>query len=208
MNKFIFCETDDFRPSLISKWYLYWDKLKQEFPDLKVTVYVPTNYQEFGETNEDIQDNEEFEEWFIKRKDWIEINLHGTTHRKPPTYLLSYNTQKKDILNSIKILKPYINIESIGFKAPFYRMNDITKKVLKNCHIKWFNLWWKIFTFEKTEDFNYVVLGTHTGNYALQKNPDDIEIIFDELREKIKKFKDEKYIFSTIGEEIKNYITK
>lgn len=196
-------ETDDFRPSLIPKWERTWDKLKAEIPELKVTCYIPIFYQEFGvNLEEDIRDNQKFKDWFLKRKDWVEIAVHGFDHKKPPEYLKNSIEQSASIKKSLAALKDYLP-NYYGFKAPFYRISNITLELLRDYGFSWYCQWWCAVPLKvNIRPINIQVVGTHTGTKE-QNNPDDIEIIYDKFLSDLNIYKKIGLKFSTISEEIK-----
>lgn len=160
----------------------HFDELKKVHKELQVTAYVPTYYKEFGTKKENnIRDNKDFYRFWKKRKDWLKIALHGYSHRKPPEYLRSKYHQVLSLNNSFKVLSPYLE-PFFGFKAPFYRINNLTPNILDLIGVSWYCQWWSFIPLRviKRQIPHYVVLGTHCGTKE-QNNPDNIDKIYDQL---------------------------
>lgn len=165
-------------------------------------------YQEFN-TNKinEISKSKDFREWYDKRKDWVEIVIHGVDHKKPPEFLRSKEEQEEIIKKCIKDLKPYLNMGCLGFKSPFYRMNNNTLEILKRLGFKWVNEWWHIVPLEVIKKpLEFMLLPSHTGNLPLQKNPDDIELAYDELNKILFDAESKGFTYATIGEAIKEVL--
>lgn len=195
----IVATTDDFRPSLIPLWESTWDKLKEKHPLLKVTVFVAPFNQEFGVNEEDnISNSQAFKEWFIERIDWVIIELHGFDHTKPPENIRSEDEQERIVKSSIFALRDYIDVDYIGYKAPFFQANSTMTTVLARCGIKWYDQWYHLNFVEpnKKPIPPHLVIPTHT-NMEVAQNPDQIDKIYDELDKKLTELEDMGWKYST-----------
>lgn len=94
------------------------DELKVRIPQLKVNCFVIAK---------DIQDW--FKEWYISRKEWVEIGVHGYDHDNPPE--CEREDRKERIEKALKILKPYLP-KKYGFRAAGFQMTASTYPVLRD----------------------------------------------------------------------------
>lgn len=93
------------------------DILKSKNPELKVNCFVIAK---------DI--NDWFPEWYLDRKEWVEIAVHGYDHDYPPE--CERDDKEERILKALNILRPYLP-EKYGFRAPGFQMTATTYPILK-----------------------------------------------------------------------------
>jgi len=119
--------TDDYNPEFIPLW-IYWDRLKDRHPHLKVTIFVPAMWQ--GKERNDVSTNREFRNWYARRKTWVEIGCHSLHHDYPPEFLRGKKEQERILRESLEKLKDYLRWPFL-FKPPGYRSNQDTVELLK-----------------------------------------------------------------------------
>ena len=207
MNKmYMVITSDDLNPSTLNLFNEYWKKLKQNHPELKVTFYVPVNYREFGGNN-DITDSVEFKQWFTENRSWCDVELHGLTHEKPPEFHRGFEEQLSRIGNSINALCDYLDLSCIGFKAPFYRMNEDTVKALSSFNVAWYSQWWNLNLLKPNIRMvpPFIEIGTHTGP-SQANNPDNIDIYFDRLDSLLYQLEKEGRKYKTMRDIVKGAI--
>ena len=115
--------TDDVCPSNL-KFFNYWDKVKEEVPNLKLVCFTIANYKNI----EDVSKDEDFIKWFEERKDWVEIGVHGHDHLYPPEG--DRNNYAELIKKSLDILKPFLPKDFL-YRAPGFQHTCFTEGVLK-----------------------------------------------------------------------------
>lgn len=94
------------------------EKLKEKFPNLKVTCFV---------MGKDAGD-------YLK-KDWIEVGVHGWEHTYPPE--CERDNQREFIIKGLEVLRPYLSL-NFGFRAPGFQVTASTYPILKKlgfCYI-------------------------------------------------------------------------
>ncbi|MDO8623126.1 MAG: DUF2334 domain-containing protein [archaeon] len=180
---FICVTSDDLQPQTLPLFEKYWKPLKEKHHDLLVTFFVAPYNQEFGQGEEnDVSKSESFKKWFEENKDWCEVEIHGYDHTKPPENQRSIEEQDELIQKSIDIMKPFIDDTCLGYKSPFYRMNQNTIKILQSYGFSWYSQWWSLIPLnvinKKIPDF--FEIGTHTS-LPEGKNPDNIDVFYDQL---------------------------
>ena len=104
---------DDINTKYIDHLYKL-DKLKEKYPDFKVTCFV-------------IAENfsDELKKWL--NQDWIEAAVHGYSHDGIPE--CERDDREKTIKKSYKILKPCLP-EKYGYRAPGFQMTASTYPIL------------------------------------------------------------------------------
>ena len=93
------------------------DELKIKIPTFKVTCFVIAE-----------DTNGWFGKWFKERSGWIEVAVHGYSHKGMPE--CERNDKKERILNAFEILQPYLP-EIYGFRAPGFQMTASTYPIIK-----------------------------------------------------------------------------
>jgi len=101
------------------KFFKYWDKVKEKQPDLKLIAFVIA---------EGIDKSDKFKEWWVQRKDWVEIGVHCYNHKRPQE---GWRTdQEVWIEKALDILKPHLP-ENFLYRPPGFRVLPKTEGVLK-----------------------------------------------------------------------------
>lgn len=125
------------------KYFEYWDKLKQKYPELKIIAFTIANYKE----REPINESQEFRDWFDVHRDWVEIGVHGYDHdpKNKPEW---DRDNAEDLVNkSLDILKPFL-INRPMYRAPGFQTTNQTARIIEylgfrsiayNSRIKYFN---------------------------------------------------------------------
>lgn len=94
------------------------DELKVRIPQLKVNCFVlARNISDW------------FGDWYLERKGWIEIGVHGYDHDNPPE--CEREDRKERISMALKILKTYLP-QKYGFRAAGFQMTASTYPILKD----------------------------------------------------------------------------
>lgn len=119
--------TDDICPRHLNLW-TYWDKLKVRHPHLKVSCFTTAVWG--GEPEQDVSKNHDFKEWYLRRRSWVEICVHGLTHGYPPEFERSREEQERSLKESLEKLRGYLPERWI-FKPPGYRWTPSTLEILK-----------------------------------------------------------------------------
>lgn len=119
--KTIILDSDDF--SLENNQLFYLDKLKDQFPKLKISMfYIPWDYRYYAQIL-DFQ-REQMVEEIKKRSDWIELIPHGLSHKDREFENVKYEDMDvifsaiHEVFEHYKL--PYIK----GFKAPQWLYNE------------------------------------------------------------------------------------
>lgn len=199
MKDYIVVTSDDLQPFTLSLFEQYWKPLKQKHPNLLVTFFVAPNNQEFNQGKEnDISKSEFFKKWFEENKEWCQIECHGYDHTKPPEGLRSKKEQKDLIKKSLEILEPYIDRSFLGFKAPFYRMNEETISVLRELDFYWYSQWWNFTPLKITNKRlpEFVEISTH-NNLDIANNPDNIDMVYENIDKNLTKLENLGFIYSS-----------
>lgn len=93
------------------------DELKVKNPRLKINCFVIAK---------DIEDW--FGKWYLARKEWVELGVHGYEHDYPPE--CEREDKKERIEKSLNILRQYLP-EKFGFRPPGFQMTATTYPILK-----------------------------------------------------------------------------
>ena len=114
--------------------FSYFDKLKKEFPDLKVLAFFTPFWKEnllvdtilLNLKTSECHIDSEFLNFLLERKDWLSLGSHGLFHIQPE-YSLDINFQQKAFSFS-EAIRNYL-AQEINFrpacKPPFYKFNEI-----------------------------------------------------------------------------------
>lgn len=94
------------------------DELKIRIPQLKINCFIIAK---------DTQDW--FKKWYIPRKEWIEIGVHGYDHDNPPE--CERVDKRERIEKALDILKLYLP-KRYGFRAAGFQMTASTYPILKD----------------------------------------------------------------------------
>jgi len=126
--------TDDLNPYDFSL-FSYFDKLKKEFPQLKVLAFF-TPYWKRGELMMPVFSNmiiatdlipKKFIDFLLERRDWLLLGSHGLFHIRPE-YSLDIHFQEYAFAVS-RLIRNYLCEMGIQFqpacKPPFYKFNEI-----------------------------------------------------------------------------------
>lgn len=197
----ILVTTDSFTPTNISLWEKYWDKLKENHNDLRVTVFTIPFF--LGRKKDDICDNIPFEKWYDQRKEWVELGQHGYTHCKPPECKKFKNTQYSTIKRGMRKIGGYVGDSIYIFKAPYHQMNEFTISVLKSLGFTCCVYFNQLIILKKVNYLipDFQVVETHTNFDS--NNPDDIRFIFNKLDDYLFELENNNSKFLTIGGLIK-----
>lgn len=115
--------------------FKYFDKLKEEFPDLKVLAFFTPFWKENGLIDSPFYEVErvkelikkDFLDFLLERKDWLSLGGHGLFHIVPE-YSWDIKLQRKSFALSAAI-RNYLCSQGIQFqpacKPPFYKFNEI-----------------------------------------------------------------------------------
>ena len=131
--------TDDICPSNL-KFFPYWENVRTRHPDMKLIAFTIANYQ----NKENVQESKEFNEWFEKNKDWVEIAVHGYDHLYPPE--AERDDFEQCVENALEILRPYLPKE-YGYRPPGFKFSVRIEPTLRRLgfsyvayrdHIKYF----------------------------------------------------------------------
>lgn len=98
--------------------FVYWDKVKKRYPELKLIAFVvaeglPTP---------------EFDSWYNERKDWVEIGVHCYNHDRPQEGWR--DDQEYWIGKARDVLKPYLP-ERYLYRPPGFRFLPKTERILE-----------------------------------------------------------------------------
>ncbi len=115
--------TDDLCLSNL-KYFKYWDKVKEKYPELKLIAFTIANYQ----YKENLKWSREFKKWYEKHKDWVEIHPHGYDHTSPQEGFR--DDQKKLIKKSLRILKKYLP-EQVLYRPPGFKYLNWTEGAVR-----------------------------------------------------------------------------
>jgi len=169
------------QPDVIPIWKTTWDVLKKNHPSIKVNVFAVPMWK--GDFQKDIFKNTYFKDWFRERKHWIEIGQQGHTNSYPPECTRFKKPQYIMIKQGYRKVGTYMPKDYYCFNPPYDRMDDkITPKILENLGFT-ACLWNKnIIMLKKCnkplpEDYEII----RTKIDIEERNPDDIQIIFDKL---------------------------
>lgn len=180
----MFITTDDFCPKFIDLWS-HWDKLKQAFPQLKVTVFVVPEWD--GISSYNIGNSKEFIDWYNNRHEWVEICWHGFNHAANDC-TRSREEMKKDMDKYFTVMSKFMP-KNWGFKPPFYKFNSDMIDLAFEYGAKYFVTCSGII-YGPGKEIKPIVIETHTN--SITNVNDRIDKAFDGLM-KIK-------LFSTLGE--------
>lgn len=117
--------TDDLCPSNL-KYFEYWDRVKQKYPQLKLIAF--TIARKGDREEEDVSKNEEFKKWYEAHKDWVEIGVHGYDHLRPQEGWRQ--DQEEYIKKALDIIRPYLPTRFL-YRAPGFRTLPKTEGILK-----------------------------------------------------------------------------
>jgi len=205
---YIFLTSDDLCPENMDLWGK-WMKLKKDHPRLKVTFFVPARLQ--NKSRNDVIKNKDFKQWHRENKDWVEVAAHGLYHKLPPEFTKFEHIQKNIIKKMTTKLRKYMPEEK-GFKAPFYRCNEVTFKLIKQAGYSYFAHWNTIFFLKKLvpNPPSFMIINTHTNitvkkNKDLNNNKDNISLIHKSLHRKLKIYEKRGITYLTISEYIEKY---
>lgn len=182
----IIVETDDLVPESLHKWK-YWKELKEKHPNLKLTAWVPAIWQNKPEN--DISKSEPFKKWYEENKEWVEVQFHGFDHTKPPEFERNSWEQRQLISIGLKNMKDYLKKKGkgntiVGFKAPFYRMDNITFDLLKKFDFDFYQNRFQIVPLKLVKNYfnnnipihrSPILISAHTSPEG-ENCPDDISI--------------------------------
>lgn len=115
--------TDDLCPSNL-KYFKYFDEIKKHNLNLRMIAFTIANFK----NKENILESKEFNEWFGKHKDWVEIAIHGYNHLYPPETLS--DDFEEQLTNALDILRPYLPIE-YGYRPPGFQFSIRIEPLLK-----------------------------------------------------------------------------
>ncbi len=183
MTNYVVVTSDDLQPLTLHLFDQYWKPLKEKHPDLRVTFFVAPFNREVGQGSEnDISFSEKFKQWYRENKNWCEVEIHGLDHTKPPENQRSYEEQKEIIESAVGALWDYVDPSCIGYKAPFYREDENTLKILNELGFAWHSQWWTLIPLKTINKKMPQILeiGTHTNMPSL-KNPDNIDVFYEQL---------------------------
>ncbi len=204
---FLIITTDDFCPQSMSLW-MHWQWLKKMHPRLKLTAFVPAKY--LNKSSNDIIRNKEFWKWRKETKAWIEIAAHGMTHTYPPEFTKFRNHQERIIKKMTGKLRRYFPLNK-GFKAPFYKMNDVTIEIIKKHNYAYIAHWNTIFFLHHIVPNSPPYMLEHSHSRIPDGNPeentpkDNINLIRNVLHRKLKKWESRGITYLTINEYIERH---
>jgi len=115
--------TDDLCLSNL-KYFRYWDKVKEKYPNLKLIVFTIANFK----NTEDLSKSDIFKKWFEQHKDWCEIGVHGYDHQYPPE--CERDNQEKFIVKALEILRPFL-LKEFLYRAPGFQVTCKTEPILR-----------------------------------------------------------------------------
>lgn len=205
---YLIITSDDLCPDNMHLWG-NWTKLKKEHPRLKVTFFVPAMFQK--NSRNDVIKNKEFKQWYKDNKDWVEVAAHGLYHKLPPEFTKFEHIQEKIIKKMTIKLRKYMPKQK-GFKAPFYRCNEVTFKLIKEAGYSYFAHWNTIF-FLKPIIPNappFMLINTHTNASDKKKkgkyfNSDNINLIYKSLNRKLKIYEKRGITYLRVSDYINKY---
>lgn len=182
---FVVVTTDDLQPATLHLWK-YWEDLKAKHPGLRMTAFVSVNNQEFGQLNNDVRSSPAFRDWFEQNRGWVEVAMHGFDHTKPPEFQRLRNSQREIILKSWDAMRPFLEEDCVGFKAPYYRMSWDTVELLARYKVSYYSQWWNthLLVPARRQMPRVVEVGTHTS-LPQGKNPDNIDRVFEDVDRRI-----------------------
>ncbi len=203
----IIIETDDLCPESLYKFEKYWKPLKEKHPKMKLTAFVPAIWQ--GKKENDVSKSEAFKKFFEENKHWVEIQLHGYDHSKPPEYQRPIKDQQLSFCLSQEIMEEYIkNNKKFGFKACFYRMNQDTINILRYAEMDFYVQWWRIIPLKPTVNPDPFPLPFHQGPFIVsthtspptEDNKDDIELVHEVIDKNLSWAEHQGAEYLTMGE--------
>lgn len=115
--------TDDLCLSNL-KFFIYWDKIKTKYPNLKLIAFTIANFK----NEENISESKQFKQWYARHKMWVEIGIHGYDHLYPPE--CERDNQEELILKALNILKPFLPKRFL-YRAPGFQITCRTEPILK-----------------------------------------------------------------------------
>lgn len=103
--------------------FLWFDKLKEIKPDLKVVAFAIGNFK----NKEPLKHSNRFKKWFDKHKDWVEIAVHSYDHQPPPDG--DRADEEYWIKKALSSLKPFLP-KKYGYRSPGWQTTNQTVKIL------------------------------------------------------------------------------
>ena len=189
--------SENVQPDILPIWKGTWDVLKNNHPKIKVTAFVVPFWK--GNIQNDIVKNNDFKEWYSKRKSWIEIGQQGYTHSYPPECMRFKKPQAIILKRGFRKISNYMPQDFYSFKPPYDRIDDnITLKILENLGFSACIWNGHIVMLKKCinplkDDYNII----QTKINIDERNPDDIKILFKKLDDAFYDFESKGYEFVT-----------
>lgn len=142
-------DNDDFSP--LNHRFDILEKLKERYPDFKVTMFtIPWEIRFSPDTKGTPITEERYKPWVEKvkkaqKEGWLDIAIHGLTHAPREFEKLGYDEAKKRVMVAQKMFAN-VGIKTNGmFKAPFWLLSkegkksieDLGLKVMENGYYNW-----------------------------------------------------------------------
>lgn len=114
---------DDLCLSYLDNFKLF-DEMKAQYPNLKIIAFTIGDFK----NQEQLDGNKLFEEWFEKRKDWVEIAVHSYDHLYPPDG--DRDDEEFWITKALYSLLPFLPKE-YGYRSPGWQTTNKTEGILR-----------------------------------------------------------------------------
>jgi len=134
--------------------FIYFDKLKEEHPDLKVIAFTIGNYK----NHEYLLESALFKDWFEKHKNWVEIAIHSYDHDGLPDG--DREDEEYWIKKALDSLKPFLP-ERYGYRSPGWQTTNKTVEILKKLGFGYIAYEGKIRDLVRDEIIEIRVLNSH-----------------------------------------------
>ncbi len=109
--------TDDLGVDTL-RYFKYFDMIKQKHSNFKMTAFIIAKDLPIFE----------FTEWFVNRRDWVEVGVHCWEHTKPQE---GWRSDQADYIKKARdILIPFLPNRYL-YRAPGFRVLPKTEKVLR-----------------------------------------------------------------------------
>ena len=114
---------DDVCPSNLKYW-CFVDEIIAQYPDIYIIAFVIAN----NKNKELVSKSQEFNNWFLKYKNRVEIGVHGYDHIDPPEQ--ERDNAKLLVKKSLEILRQYLP-EHYLYRPPGHQRTIATEGILK-----------------------------------------------------------------------------
>ena len=185
--------TDDLSPVNLEGQFEYWDRLKEDHPDLQLLAFTTANWNFFRKRERKANRTilrDDFIDFCNERKDWLTLAYHGFDHLVPMNSL-DWKGQMSVLEEMLKIFndfeKKFKGKILNAYKPPFYKWNMNTLYACENLGIDYFFmqdgiLTLKLFHFLPRNSIG--LIDSHTNPECPM--PDRIDLFYDALDKLLK----------------------